>query len=182
MSVIKSLNPIIRIKPFVSSGDVFVRGDGRDFEIVPISFFPDKDGWSIFRVGRTTYWFNADGEYDGPEFACLGDRAMVTDIGEALGLCKHNRGKAPTYSYFAPDTRGYAAETALWPKEGIEAAKKQFEAEHGPVTQPMTFGRMCDCGWLLPRRMIMPDPNVKGVGVECPRCGKQWKCTNEAAS
>jgi hypothetical protein len=161
----------VRIKPFVSAGEVFVPGSGRGFEILPLSIFPSSDG-TILRIGRSTYWFDAAGGYDGPEFKC-GDGVDSQAISEALGRCKDNRGRAPLDAYFAPNTRGYDNEVALWPSKPELRGPVIVE----PSRPPLLFTRCCDCGWMLPRMVKCSDPTLK-LEIECPRCGKHWGAEN----
>lgn len=164
----------VRIKPFVSAGDVFLHGDGKTWEIVPLSVFPSGDN-TIVRIGRTTYWFAPDGAYGGPEFCMVDpDPAAHARIGEDLGRCKNNRGRAPSYAYFQPDTRGYHNEIALWPKKPELQGPMSVE----PPRPPMIFARCCDCGWMLPTTIEADDPATK-VKIACPRCGKKWGSERE---
>lgn len=163
----------VRIRPFVSAGEIFVHGDGKTWETLPLSVFPSGDN-TIVRIGRTTYWFREDGAYDGPEAMTKGmEEAEASSLGEALGRCKHNRGRAPGYAYFAEGSRGHDAETSLWPKK----PEAQGPVPTDPLKPPMLFARCCDCGWMLPG--IDADPQVQGaVRILCPRCGKTWEASS----
>lgn len=159
----------LRIKPFVSAGEVFLHGDGKTFEILPLSVFPSGDS-TIIRIGRSTYWFQQDGTYDGPEFCAVGmEERESLALSAALGTCKDNRGRAPDTAYFSEGSPGYRRETALWPTKPELRGAVAVEAP----SPPMLFTRCCDCGWMLPRVVKAENPDVK-VEIECPRCGKHW--------
>jgi hypothetical protein len=95
-----------------------MHGDGRTFEVLPLSVFRLRAGGTVIRIGRTTYWFNENGRYDGPEFQADGamPEAEQKLLAEALAAGKHNRDRAPETAYFAEGTPGHASETAIWPK------------------------------------------------------------------
>lgn len=111
--------------PFCSAGEVLMRADGAGFEVVPVSWFQLKDGRSVFRVGRTAFFFDMDGRYLGVDVkahppALPSDEEFVrfgTELSEALRVCSANIGVAPDEGYFKPDSVYYEAETAVWPKE-----------------------------------------------------------------
>jgi hypothetical protein len=114
-----------RLRCFVSAGEMFVHEDGT-FEIAPLSLWRRKGGGFIFRVGRSTYWFDQNGEYDGPEFKL--DRDVMTPerqagFMDALKSCPDNRNHAPADAYFHVEADGWKDETALWPAEDRAKAK-----------------------------------------------------------
>jgi hypothetical protein len=139
-----TLHQTARLLCFVSAGEVFVHEDG-SFEIAPLSLWRRKGGGFIFRVGRNTYWFNADGAYDGPEFKLNRDivpperQAALID---ALNSCPDNRNQAPAEAYFAEDAPGYKDETAVWPKEARKPAPPRPQ-EH--VYQVQKSGQQHNC-------------------------------------
>ena len=53
-----------------SLGEVFMMPDNT-VELLPIELIPLEDGRVVFRVGNTTYWFAADGSYEGAEMNVL---------------------------------------------------------------------------------------------------------------
>ena len=161
----------VHIKPFVSAGEILVHGDGRTWEVVPLSVF-DAGSMTVVRVGRTTYWFDGeDGKYDGSEFNLSGaDLADLGNFREQMGRVRDNRGRAPAEAYFDPSRDHYRYEVALWPKDSSKV---------GPVPVPTVVApagvttRLCDCGWMLPRVVEASQGSVE-VKVECPCCGKFW--------
>jgi len=57
---------------------MFVHGDGKTFEILPLSIFPSSDT-TVLRIGRTIYIFDKDGGYDGVlSFRCRACKREVT--------------------------------------------------------------------------------------------------------
>ncbi len=116
---------VIKLKSFVSSGEVYLHNDGKTWETVPLSLFQTKRGVTIFRVGRNTYWF-MDGQYDGPEANFKiddVDEDMIEAFQDALAAAALNKGRRPAESYFAEEAAAYEAETAMWPDEVDERAK-----------------------------------------------------------
>lgn len=110
----------MKILPMVSAGEAFMREDGT-VEMVPMQVFRLKDGRFVFRLGRTTFWFDEDGTYDGVEFAAGGlgisagsETAWIIET--ALNDGKKNRGKPPGCPYFEEGSPGWKAEVAGWPK------------------------------------------------------------------
>lgn len=103
----------IELKPFMSRGEPFLAPDGKVY-LVPVQLFSTSDG-HILRIGENTLWFNKDGSFDGPE-ARLTSQDAADEYVEALKLSAENPEQAPSDAYFHPDTQGYEAETASWPK------------------------------------------------------------------
>lgn len=94
----------MRLKPVTSKGEVFVLPSGEvallPFEVIP---WTNNPGGVIIRVGETTYWFDPDGNYDGPEMRLpLESRNEHTEakVNALLDQGKDNRGKPPDNSYF----------------------------------------------------------------------------------
>lgn len=120
------------LKPFVSAGEVFMHEDGETFEVAPLSLFQLEDGQVVLRIGRNTYWFDPDGNYDGPECvtppvpgaSSMSDEEIIRrsnrrfkPLMDALTQCKQHRNQRPKMAYFETGTPGYRAETAIWPKQ-----------------------------------------------------------------
>ena len=102
------------LRPFVTSGEVLVRPDGKGFDVVPISLFRLDSGQTCLRVGRNVLYFNADGTYDGPE-GRVEDVVDSQALTAAYARCRGNRDKRPTEPHFAAETKGHGAETGIWP-------------------------------------------------------------------
>ena len=106
----------IQLKPFVHSGEVILREDGKA-EVVPLQLFRVDGGGVVLRIGRTILCFTKDGDYDGPEMKGTG--LPVETFQEIVGLlakCSAGKGKAPKSAYFHEESNGYARERAGWPK------------------------------------------------------------------
>jgi len=160
--------PKVTLKQFVSAGEVFLHGDGKTFEILPVSLFRNGDK-TILRVGRSTYWFDEDGTFDGVRFS-LADGTDPKDamaLANAIGTCPDNRGRAPETSFFSEEMDEHKDEIALWPEDAEEKGPLPVE----PPKPPLLFTECCDCGWMLPRMIRTSDSSVR-FSVECPRCGE----------
>jgi hypothetical protein len=113
------VNRPIHLKPFVSSGEVFlVPGEATPI-IVPMQLFQTSGGAVVLRIGDTTYWFDANGKYDGPEMnvRAVPTPEKIAEIAQLLDDCVPNKGQAPATSYFGPGCPGYDAEVAGWPRK-----------------------------------------------------------------
>jgi hypothetical protein len=118
----------IRLQPFVSAGETILRKDG-SMEVVPMQLFPRRGGGAILRIGDSTFWFNDDGSYDGPEHSFPNRRLTeieAMEISKLLEGCKESRGLAPERPYFEPGTEGWRNELEGWPPE---ARREQEKAE-----------------------------------------------------
>jgi len=94
----------------VSQGEVFMGPDGK-LQVLPFEVIPFDDGWLVIRIGRTTYWFNDKGEYDGvetkPPDGMMSDEVYERELLTLLKRCRENRGKLPEEPYFeGPGERG----------------------------------------------------------------------------
>ena len=102
----------VKLKPFVSAGEVFLAPDGKVYKVA-LSLFPLKDNRGVaLRVGNTVYFFNEDGSYDGPEMKA--DRGNIEQLTSLLAECAENKSGLPSDTYFEPGCAGYEAETAIW--------------------------------------------------------------------
>jgi hypothetical protein len=87
---------------FQSQGEVFMLPDGTPtllaFEILPM-----ENGALVIRIGETTYWFAADGKYDGVEVNTIcSDPLFEETLNRLLERGKSNRGKAPEPYFTLP--------------------------------------------------------------------------------
>ena len=103
----------IRLQPFVSAGEVIARNDGT-FEIVPMQIFRSGDN-VILRIGHSTFWFDKDGRYDGPEMNSVLPE-QLEEVSLMLKQCMTNKGKSPENSYFKEGTEGHHNEIKTWKK------------------------------------------------------------------
>ena len=106
----------MKVLPFVSAGEVYLRQDG-EVELVPLQFFRSGKH-TIFRIGNTTYWFDENGKFDGPEVhASALTQEQNQKLQAALLESADKVGKRPEEAYFGEGSPGHAAEVAGWPKE-----------------------------------------------------------------
>jgi len=130
----------IRLQPFVSAGETIVRKDGT-MEVVSMQLFPRSGGGAILRIGDSTFWFNDDGSYDGPEHSFPNRRLTeieALEMSELLEGCKESRGLAPESPYFEPGTEGWRNEIAGWPPE---ARRDQEQGEQKQALADMVAGK-----------------------------------------
>lgn len=121
----------MRLRPVTSRGEVFVLPDGAvtllPFEVLP---WTNQPGGVIIRIGETTYWFDPDGRYDGPEMRLPpGSRNEHAEakVNALLTEGRKNRGKPPERSYFDLE-RGDDITMERYDDEGIPR-KVPLEAE-----------------------------------------------------
>jgi len=113
------MSGIVRLKPFVSSGEVVMRDDG-SVDVCPIQVIKLSGGvGTVIRIGRSTLWFQHDGTFDGVEMKLTeGSSKEFTDmLAQRLDECRHNRGKKPGEAYFDAGSKAGKAEAEGWPKE-----------------------------------------------------------------
>lgn len=107
----------IALKTFVSRNEVLKLPGSDTVHMVPVQLIRFEDGTSALRIGDTAYWFNASGEYDGPEMNF--DHGLSEEAAKGvcakLELCRGTRDTRPETSYFEEGSPGYAAEVAGWP-------------------------------------------------------------------
>jgi hypothetical protein len=106
--------PAVQILPFVAPEEVLLAPDG-SLHKVTLSVFADSHGGCTIRVGETIYNFNADGSYDGVEMR-LRDASKLQQAQKLVEESVQHRTDTPKDSYFESGSRGYARETAVWPK------------------------------------------------------------------
>jgi hypothetical protein len=102
-------------------------------EVVPMQLFALSGGGYCLRIGNSSYWFDRDGSYDGPEHNFPGKSLTPEEAMEVEALldgCQQTRHEAPETPYFDRGTKGWEAEIAGWPAEGRkqEIAIAQAEA------------------------------------------------------
>lgn len=88
------------LKAFMSAGEVFMMNDQKPI-FMPLEVIPLADGWLVLRIGRTTYCFDADGEYDGVEVLHdMKDELFERELLSMLKASRNNRGKPALPPYF----------------------------------------------------------------------------------
>lgn len=111
------MSRIARLQTFVSSGECFKLPGSDVVHVVPVQLFRTKSG-TILRIGDTTFWFDENGVYDGPEFifpeGITDEQALA--LAEKLDAAVKNRNRAPEKAYFNVDSDGHDAEVAEWPR------------------------------------------------------------------
>jgi hypothetical protein len=114
----------MRIKTFVSRGEVFMHEDGT-FEVAPFQVFRSSSGGVCIRIGRNCYFFSKDGSYDGPE--CKPPPTVDIDgLRAALQACTKNRGRRPAEPYFQQGSPGFMAEVKSWPSDDAEPEQEEL--------------------------------------------------------
>jgi len=106
----------MKILPTMSRGVVFLHEDGKTFELAPFQVFLSGNT-TIIRIGRNTFFFNADGRFDGTEAQVVGfrpDSPEAQMLHEAFELQGRYKGLPPDEPYFSPGTAGFTAETRAW--------------------------------------------------------------------
>lgn len=99
----------MRLKPLSSRGEVFKLPSGEvvllPFEVLP---WRSNPGGVVIRLGDSTYWFLADGKYDGPElhFSRHPNEHEEGRLQRLLDLGRDNIGKAPEKLYFSNAQEG----------------------------------------------------------------------------
>jgi hypothetical protein len=98
------------LRPFVTAGEPIVRNDGTA-EVVPMQLFRLRDGGVCLRIGNSTYFFTAEGRFDGSEHKAdeMSDQE-VRKLVDLLEKSKANIGKAPGEPYYPPGTDGGKSE------------------------------------------------------------------------
>lgn len=104
---------VIKLKPFVSRGEVFALPDGT-ITTMPVQLFK-TDVSIVMRVGDTCYFFTHEGVYDGPELHLKNPR-QAEQAAQLLAETQGNIGKQPETAYFQVGSRGYDAEMAPFKK------------------------------------------------------------------
>ena len=117
----------MKILPMMHRGVALVHDDGVTIEMAPMQIWRQKNGTTVLRLGRNTFYFNDDGTYDGSEHAM---NAGSPQLEEALKISAENRGLAPDTPYFPPGSPGHAEETRAWPSAKHQAGGKVYEV-HG---------------------------------------------------
>lgn len=112
------MSRVARLQTFVSAGECIKLPGSDVVHMVPMQLFRTKGGGTILRIGDTTFWFDENGVYDGPEFVFP---KGVTDeqaeaIAEMLDAAVKNRNRAPEKAYFDHGCDGRDAEVEGWPK------------------------------------------------------------------
>jgi len=106
-----------RLQTFVSAGEVFKLPGSNELHILPMQLMRMRSGMTVLRIGDMTYWFDENGEYDGPEMVFpdgISDE-KAEEVRVALERCRNRRDTRPASAYFHEGCDGYDAEVGAWP-------------------------------------------------------------------
>lgn len=172
----------VRLVPFVVAECPIVNAAGDGFDVVPVQLWRGGDGKPMLRVGHNTLWFNLDGTLEGGPEASLKagvSRSVIEDYTAALDRFVATVGARPATAYFGEGSKGWVAETALWPAEAAQDSPRPASTRpylHDgeamtPLDGPESAWLVCVHAW--PWIALAYDD---GAALRCGRCGTEAAC------